>query len=29
MFLRAIHMIEKVPRHPVVAGDIFSFSLRA
>ena len=27
MFLRAIHMIEKVPRHPVVGGDFFLFSL--
>ena len=28
MFLRTIHMIEKVPRHPVMAGDFLSFSLR-
>ena len=28
MFLRAIHMIEKVPRHPVMAGDFFLFFLR-
>ena len=28
MFLCAIHMIEKVPRHPVMAGHFLSFSLR-
>ena len=27
MFLRTIHMIEKVPRHPGVGGDRFLFFL--